>query len=91
MHYVYVLRSEKDGRFYVGMTGNVNRRIKEHNAGRAKSTKGWRPWKLFFVEEVDTRVEAREREKHLKSGVGKEYIKELWSHTCLPAGRAQKD
>jgi len=39
MMYVYVIRSEKDGRFYVGMTGNVEKRVKEHNKGRTKAQK----------------------------------------------------
>jgi len=54
--FVYVLRSEKDGRFYVGMTANVERRLAEHNAGRAKSTKGYCPWKLFFFESFENRT-----------------------------------
>ena len=81
MYYVYVLRSLKDGRFYVGMTENIDRRLKEHNQGRTRSTKGYRPWELFFSEPYDTRIAAREREKYLKSGIGKEYIKYKWSRS----------
>ena len=75
---VYVIRSEKDGRFYVGMTESITRRIEEHNKGKTKSTKGYIPWKLFFFEEYAERVEARKREKYLKSGYGKKWIKEKW-------------
>ncbi|HLR38050.1 MAG TPA: GIY-YIG nuclease family protein [Chitinophagaceae bacterium] len=78
-YFVYVLRSENYNRFYTGMTDNVARRIKEHNSGKTKSTKGYRPWKLFFYEKYSSRKEAREREKYLKSGVGREFIKEKWS------------
>ncbi|MEM6642464.1 MAG: GIY-YIG nuclease family protein, partial [Bacteroidota bacterium] len=60
---VYVIRSDKDGRFYVGMTTNIQRRLNEHNSGRNRSTKGYRPWKLFFTEELTSRMEARKREK----------------------------
>lgn len=81
MQFVYVLRSEVDGRFYVGMTQNVKRRFQEHNNGKTKSTKGYRPWILFFYEEYETRLEARKREKYLKSGIGSEYIKSKWSHS----------
>ena len=84
MMYVYVLRSEKDGRFYVGMTDNLERRLKEHNSGKTKSTKGYRPWNLFFYEEYPSRTEARQREKYLKGGSGKEYIKKRW--TCSSIG-----
>ena len=76
--FVYVIRSEVDGRFYVGMTRDVKRRIYEHNIGKTKSTKGYRPWKLFFTEEFDGFENARKREKYLKSGYGKQWIKKKW-------------
>ena len=79
MFFVYVIRSEKDGRFYVGLTSDVEQRVIQHNKGMTFSTKGFRPWKLFFFEEFETREEARKREVYLKSGVGKEYIKTKWS------------
>jgi putative endonuclease len=79
MHYVYVLKSLEHWRFYVGMTTNIERRIDEHSKGYTKSTKGYRPWELFFFEEYKTRIEARGREKYLKSGIGKEYIKSKWA------------
>ena len=79
LHYVYVIVSQsKCLRFYVGMTENKERRLFEHNMGKTKSTKGYRPWKLFFTEEYKSRSEAREREKYLKSGTGKEMIKKCW-------------
>jgi putative endonuclease len=79
MFYVYVIRSEKDGRFYVGMCTDLERRLREHNAGKTFSTKGYRPWALVFVEEYGSRTEARNREKFLKGGSGKELIKKKWS------------
>lgn len=63
------------------MTSNVNNRLEEHNSGKTKSTKGYRPWILVFYEEYLTRQEAREREKYLKSGVGREYVKLTWSRS----------
>ncbi|MFI5219066.1 MAG: GIY-YIG nuclease family protein [Bacteroidia bacterium] len=80
-YYTYVLRSEKDGRFYVGMTGNIERRINEHNRGKVFSTKGYLPWKLIKTEEFSSRREAREKEKYLKNGSGKENIKHYWSRS----------
>ena len=68
-----------DGRFYVGMCMDVKRRLREHNSGKTFSTKGYRPWMLFFVETYQTREEARKREKFLKGGSGKEFIKRKWS------------
>jgi putative endonuclease len=90
MFYVYVIRSEVDGRFYVGFCTNLERRLKEHNAGKTFSTKGYCPWKLFFFEQFSSRIEARKREKFLKAGSGKEYIKNKWSGSSVeypPAGR----
>ena len=81
MYFVYVLKSDNNWRFYVGMTEDVERRVKEHNSGKTKSTKGYKPWIFFFKEEYKTRLEARNREKYLKSGIGKEFIKDKWSHS----------
>lgn len=66
MYYVYVMRSLKDGRLYKGFTSNLKRRIKEHNSGQTKSTKGFVPWELIYFEKVNSREEARNREKYLK-------------------------
>jgi putative endonuclease len=78
MFFVYIIRSELNGWFYVGMSQDVDKRLKEHNSGKARSTKGYRPWALFFFESFDTRIEARKREVYLKSGIGKEFIKNKW-------------
>lgn len=77
MYFVYVLRSEKDGRLYKGFSSNLEKRIREHNSGKTKSTKGYLPWKLVYSEKVESRIEARKREKYLKSGVGRDYLKEI--------------
>ncbi len=75
MMFVYVLKSEKEERLYVGMTISVEKRLKEHNAGKTKSTKGYRPWKVVHTEEYPDRTTARKREKYLKSGYGKQWLK----------------
>ena len=77
MFFVYAIQSEKDGRIYVGMCGDVAVRLKEHNAGKTKSTKGYMPWRLIYSIRLESRVEARKREIYLKSGVGKEYLKSM--------------
>lgn len=77
---VYVIASFTKGlRFHVGFTSDLERRLNEHNAGKTKSTKAYRPWSLFLTETFDSRELARNREKYLKSGSGKEYIKKIWS------------
>ena len=78
MIYVYVLRSELDGRVYVGITKDISRRLKEHNRGKTKSTKGFIPWVLLFYEIKSDYQSARNREKYLKSGFGKQWIKHKW-------------
>jgi putative endonuclease len=72
---VYAIRSSIDGRIYVGMSQDVARRISEHNRRKVFSTKGYVPWMLIYMEEIGDRISARKREKYLKSGVGKEFLK----------------
>lgn len=64
-----------DGRIYIGITNNLMRRIDEHNNGHTRSTKAYAPWTLVHIEKMRNRIEARKREKYLKSGCGKEFIK----------------
>ena len=78
MFYVYVLRSIEFNRQYIGMSSDVDRRLAEHNKGKSKSTKPYKPWSLIFFESFETSLEAREREKWLKSGVGRKYIDNNW-------------
>jgi len=77
IYFVYAIESQLDFRIYVGFTDNIRRRINEHNDGLTKSTKGYRPWKLVYCERVTGRLMARQREKYLKSGYGKELLKKL--------------
>jgi len=74
---VYALLSFVNGDIYVGMAINAERRLKEHNSGKNRYTKGLRPWKLFLVEYFPDWKHARVREKYLKSGVGKEYLNSI--------------
>ena len=88
MYYVYALKSSRDNRIYVGVTKDINNRVKEHNLGKTKSTKFYRPWVLFYREEFNSRIVAREREKELKSGFGKEYLKSITSAPVAHKDRA---
>jgi len=74
---VYAIKSILHGFIYVGMTNNIERRIKEHNSGYSKYTKAYLPWELIYQETCVNRLEARKREKYWKSGIGKEKLKEL--------------
>ena len=74
-YYVYVLRSLDFGRNYVGFTRNVEKRLREHNSGKTRSTMPYIPWEIILVEEFDLKEDALTREKFLKTGKGREYIK----------------
>ncbi|MFA4989286.1 MAG: GIY-YIG nuclease family protein [Candidatus Omnitrophota bacterium] len=88
MHYVYALRSIKDNRIYIGITKDLENRIKEHNSGKTKSTKFYKPWILFYSEKSISRNFAREREKELKSGSGREYLRGMISAPVAHKDRA---
>jgi putative endonuclease len=76
MFYVtYVIRSEKDGKLYTGYTRQLQKRLNEHNQGLNKSTKGRGPFQLIYFEGCQSEEAAIKREKQLKSGHGKRYLK----------------
>ena len=75
MYLVYILYSEKYKRTYVGMSNNVLRRLNEHNSGKVRSTKSFLPWKIVHTESFNTRIEARVKEKYLKSAAGRRWRK----------------
>lgn len=78
MYYVYVLKSEKDGRRYIGSTAKLPQdRLEEHNANKGRFTRGHQPWKLWKVEKYTTKEEAQKREKFLKSEQGRRYLDSL--------------
>ena len=66
MNCVYILKSEKTGRYYIGSTNDINRRISEHNAGKTKSLRYLRPLKIVFKKEFHVLEEARRVEIKLK-------------------------
>jgi putative endonuclease len=76
MYYVYVLRSKSSGKHYIGQTDDIKRRLLEHQQGLARYTRGRGPWDLVLVEEYSTRTEAMQREHFLKSGQGRNWLKE---------------
>ena len=67
MHYVYFLEGEISGRYYIGTTNNVKRRLEEHNSGVVKSTAPYKPWKLIRIEKYADIAEATKREHFLKN------------------------
>jgi putative endonuclease len=77
MYYLYAISSKTRKYIYVGITNNLSRRIDEHNKGYNKTTRAYRSFRLIMTEEYRTRTAAREREKYLKSGFGKEFLKKM--------------
>jgi len=75
MHFVYILKSLNYTKTYTGISTNIHKRLQEHNLGKNKFTKKYRPWKILFSKEVGTRLEARKKEKYLKSSAGRRWIK----------------
>ena len=75
MFFVYVLQSKSTGKFYVGQTQDLERRLDEHNRGLARYIRGQGPWGLIYREDHTTRGEAMRRERFLKSGQGRNWLR----------------
>jgi putative endonuclease len=77
MFYVYILFSELSGKTYTGYSQDPEQRLLSHNE---LSNKGWtisyRPWKIIHIEAFETKADAMKREKFLKSGKGREFVKQ---------------
>lgn len=78
--YTYVLISEIDQSLYIGYTDNLNRRLNEHNSGRSFTTKKKMPWAIIYYESCLSKEDAIAREKYLKSGMGRRYLKNRLKH-----------
>jgi len=81
--WVYVLVGS-DGKRYVGITKHVQRRIREHNAGRTPADAGKEPFTLLHKEKHPDYGAARLREKYLKSGEGREWLDQLSNRAPEP-------
>ncbi len=77
MFYVYILQSIKNGRYYIGSTSDIQRRLIEHNHGKNISTRNKGPYKLIYSEEFESRQLASKREYLIKSYKGGNAFKKL--------------
>jgi putative endonuclease len=75
MRYAYVLLSERDGEFYIGSTGNLRERFRQHDEGHVRSTSYQRPLRLIYYGGCLNPDDARRRERYLKTGRGGRYLK----------------
>ncbi len=86
MIYTYVLLSHKDRKFYSGYSKDLRNRLKEHQEGKVFSTKSRLPVKLIYYEACINEEDALQREKYLKSGRGKAFLKKRLRRFLLCSG-----
>ena len=79
MFYIYILQSRENKKLYRGLTADLKKRLREHNEGKARSTKNYLPWDLIYYEAFVSKKDARREELFLKSGKGRERLKYLFS------------
>lgn len=77
MNKVYILQNSLSRRFYIGSTNNIDRRLEEHNRGKTKSTRQKGEWSLIYTETYSTALDAKRREKRIKSYKGGNAFKRL--------------
>ena len=77
MYCVYVLKSLKSGRYYIGYSEDPDRRLCEHNSGKVFSTRNYRPWIKVYLETFSTELEAIRREREIKSKKSRRYVENL--------------
>ena len=77
MYHVYMLLNESKTRTYTGVADDVEKRLKEHNAGRVKSSRPYRPYNIVHTESFTTLSEARQKEKFYKSTTGRRRLKRI--------------
>jgi putative endonuclease len=76
MFYVYLLQCDNDKSWYIGATSDLKRRLVEHQSGKGgKTTKAKHNWKLIYFKGYLNRDDAFGRERFLKSGGGRKYLK----------------
>ena len=79
MFSVYILKSSRDNKYYIGQTNNLVSRLERHNLGMVKATKGRRPLSLIYSEVFVTRSAAMLKERELKRMKGGDKFKQLLS------------
>jgi len=77
MYTVYIIQSQKNGKYYIGYTNNLDGRLLHHNSGATRSTQSGRPWKIIHTEVFDDKRLAWLRERQIKSYKGGQAFKKL--------------
>lgn len=77
MFTTYILQSVKSGRYYIGHTSDICKRLARHNAGNVTATRNKGPWILVHIEDFSTRADANNRELEIKSKKSRKYVEQL--------------
>lgn len=80
MYHVYIIESEPNKKWYIGYTTDLRRRLSEHNRHKNVSTAKEMKWKLVYCETYGNKMDALGREKFLKSGAGRKFLKKQLKH-----------
>ena len=81
--FVYILQSQKSGRYYVGSSIDVFRRIGQHNSNKVASTSKKGPWKVVLVQGYDSLKDARKIEYRIKKLKRRDYIDKMVREGCI--------
>lgn len=74
---VYILKSIEYEKYYIGYTEDIEKRLKEHNRGKTKSTKAYKPYKIVHTEQYGNKSDAYKREREIKKYKGGNEFKKL--------------
>ena len=86
MHYVYVLHGKNDQQLYIGCTHDIKHRLHEHNSNRVPVTASRGPFEVIHYEAYKNKFDAFFREKWLKTGWGRRYLKKSLHNTMKNLG-----
>lgn len=81
MYWAYLLENQNDKSWYIGYTSNLKRRLEEHKSGYGSQTTGMKSgWELIYCEGYKNKKDAESRERFLKSGSGRKFLKKQLSN-----------
>ena len=89
-YFTYILESQLDGRFYIGQTQNLEKRVKHHNKGYSKYTKKFRPWRLIWYIAFDSRKEAYQTEQRIKKLKSRKRLLDYIDHNGVKVMGSEK-
>ncbi|WP_425440821.1 GIY-YIG nuclease family protein [Paralabilibaculum antarcticum] len=83
MFFVYIIQSKTNFSYYIGYSGNLERRLIYHNSGRSRYTSKNTPWKLIYFEKFDSKSDAIKREIFIKRQKSRVFIEELIANSTI--------